>query len=124
MKDTSKKIFIWSTWLFILLIISICYSLQAVHDVRPLLEKFPHGLLVCGIPYICFTLFYVVALTTKQFVKIPFLLLVDIISIVLVVNNFGYFYEGAQVALNVLLVAISIIMIKIIILVFKKRLKK
>lgn len=121
MKYISKKVLIWRTWILILIAISICYSLQAVQDVRPLLTKLPQGLLVCGIPYVYFTLFYVLALVMKQFIKIPFLFLTDLVCIVLVINNFGYFYEGPQVAFNSIVVAISIIVIRTIILLFNKK---
>lgn len=119
MKYISKKTFIWVTWILILIVISICYSLQAVQDVRPLLIKLPQVLLVCGIPYVYFTFFYVLALVIRQFIKIPFLFLTDFVCIVIVINNFGYFYEGEQAALNSIVIAISIIVIRTIILLFK-----
>ena len=121
MKYISKKVLIWGAWILILIAISICYSLQAVQDIRPLLVKLPQALLVCGIPYVYFTLFYVLALVMRQFIKIPFLFLTDFVCIVIVINNFGYFYEGEQAALNSIVIAISIIVIRTIILLFNKK---
>lgn len=123
MKYISKRTLIWGTWILILIGISICYSLQAVQDVRPLLTKLPQALLVCGIPYVYFTLFYVLALVMKQSIKIPFLFLIDCVCILVVINNFGYFYEGSQVAFNSIVVATSIIVIRTIILLFNKKTK-
>ena len=121
MKYISKKVLIWGAWTLILIAISICYSLQAVQDVRPLLIKLPQALLVCGIPYVYFTLFYVLALVMRQFIKIPFLFLTDFVCVVIVISNFGYFYEGEQAALNSIVIAISIIVIRTIILLFNKK---
>lgn len=120
MKSVSRKSIILGLWIAILLVISVCKASQGERDLQEILLKFPKSLWECGILYMIFTLHYVIALVTKQFIKLPVLLLADIICMAWVTTNFGYFYEGPQVFRNSMIVLIIMVVIRILILVFKK----
>lgn len=120
MKSLIRKIVIWGIWFLVFIVVSICFALQSTPIGDSLMERLLQGILFCSIPYIFFTTFYVMAAITRQYRKMIYIFIIDIISSIAVVINIGYFYEGALVARNSFIVIIGVIFIKGMVLIIKK----
>ncbi|HHX62161.1 MAG TPA: hypothetical protein GX707_15845 [Epulopiscium sp.] len=121
MKSTAKKLLIWGAWITIPIAISIYISLQSTYDTRSFSTKLVKEILTIGLPYAIFTFFYVLALITKQFRKIPYLIGLDIICIFLMVWSISRFYEGPKLAISSLIIIVSFIVAKTILILQKNK---
>ncbi len=115
-----RKTIIWGIWFLVLVAISVCFALQNAGIGRPLTERLLKDVLFCSIPYIFFTIFYVIAVITRQYRKMLSIFIVDMIGSIAVVANIGYFYEGPLVARNSFMVIIGIMVIKVIVLLYQR----
>ena len=120
MKSSIRKTIIWGTWVLILVVISMCFTLQSAQSQNSLLKCFVQSSIFFSVPYIFFTTFYVIAVVIKQYYKMMYIFIIDIISSIAVVINIRYFYEGPLVARNSFLVIISVMIIKGIVLFIKR----
>lgn len=120
MKLLIRKIIILGIWFLVFVVTSIWFALQSNPIGHSLINRLLQGALFCSVPYIFFTTFYVMALIARQYRKVIYLFIIDVISSITIVINIRYFYEGPLVARNSLLVIIGLILIKVIVLVTKQ----
>lgn len=120
MKSLTKKIIVWVIWAIILIVISMCFALQNAREKDSLMRYFVQSSIVCSIPYIFFTTFYVIAVVTKQFHRMTYIFIVDVVSSIAIVTNIRYFYEGPLVARRSFLVIIVLMFIKGIVLFIRR----
>lgn len=97
---------IWGIWIVILiwlLIYNMTYDSGKMTLVRVL-----HSVWKCIVPYVLLTFFYVLALAKRNWLSIPFFVIIDILKVIFVVNYIGLFYQGPIAARNaILLIAVS-----------------
>lgn len=119
MKSLIRKIIILGIWFLVFVVTSIWFALQSAPIEHSFIKRLLQGALFCSVPYIFFTIFYVMALIGRQYRKVIYLFIIDVISSIAIVINIRYFYEGSLVARNSLLVIVGLILIKLIVLITK-----
>lgn len=124
MKGPKNKILIWWAWVIVLLLICVYFTLFSSYDTRPLLYKFCKELWVIGLPYIFFTLFYILAITHGQYRKIIHLILLDVVCTMLILGSIYWFYEGEMLAVFSTLLFIGFASSKVLVLMKKDPIKK
>lgn len=120
MKIFTRRTTIWISWILVLVALIIYFTLQYISVKSSLIKCLMDSCITISVPYIFFTTFYVATIVSKQYRKIIYLFIVDILSSLAIIYNIGYFYEGPLVARNSFLVIGGVMFIKGMILLIKR----
>lgn len=88
MKYSTQKLLTWVAWVVMLLILCLYFTLHGSDVELPLLIKFGKELRNLVLPYVFFPFFQASAFARKEYRKMLYLIVLDIIFIALIVGGF------------------------------------